>query len=460
MTLSRSLRVRLFILIICPLIVVAAIAAFIRYGFAERMSQDLYDNTLLAVALTISRDVVLSEGDVLAEELLDSLTDALGDPIYYRVTGPGGRFVTGYSDSPRMPPSLDLADNRPTFFDGEYFNAPVRAVILREFISEPQFGGWVTVEVWQTTGQRVSLSLHLVLQALILMSVVIAAAAVVVWFGISLGLKPLGELRDAVELRSPDDLGPIRRPVPREVKSLVGAMNDLFGRLSQAFAERDAFISNAAHQLRNPVAGIQAQAEAATTAPDEAELRVRVAEVAEAARRTSRLTQQLLSMEKARGRKLHEISGTLDISDIAARVLRRYGPQALRDGVELDFSVTGPAGDVPGDPVMINEALENLVDNAMRYGAVEGGAIRVSVDFTDDDVTVTISDDGPGIPEAEREKIFQRFYRIREDGSDGCGLGLSIVREVAEQHGGSVFVGDATTGSCLCFRLPRHRPGD
>lgn len=459
MSLSRSLRVRLFILIVTPLVLVAAIAAIVRYGNAERMSRGLYDNTLLAVALTISRDVVLSEGDMLAEALLDSLTSALGDPIYYRVTGPGGRFVTGYSDSPPLPLDLNLADNRPSFFDSRYFGTPVRAVVLREFIAEPQFGGWVTVEVWQTVSQRASLSLQLLVQSLILMSVVIAAAAVVVWFGINLGLKPLGELRDAVELRSPDDLGPIRRPVPREVRSLVSAMNDLFGRLAQAFADRDTFISDAAHQLRNPVAGIQAQAEAATSAPDEAELRIRVAEVAEAARRTSRLTQQLLSMEKARGRKNDELNGTVDLADIAARALRRHGPQALRNGMDLDFSVDGTPGDIPGDPVMISEAVENLVDNAMRYGAGPGGSVRVHVSFAGENVTVTVSDDGPGIPEAEREKVFQRFYRIQEDGSGGCGLGLSIVREVAERHGGGAFVAGSDRGSSISITLPRHRPG-
>ena len=212
-----SLRSRLFLLIIAPLLVIAALAAVVRYTLAEQTSRGLYDDTLLVVALTISRDVVLSEGDILAEQLLDRLTTALGDPVYYRISGPEGRFVTGYSDPPTVPDGIDVTSGRPVFFDAVSLGEPVRAVVLREFISEPQFGGWVTVEVWQTVAQRDALSYLLLRQSVILMAVVISAAALLVWFGINIDLRPLTDLRDAVEQRSQDDLGPIRRPVPREV---------------------------------------------------------------------------------------------------------------------------------------------------------------------------------------------------------------------------------------------------
>ncbi|WP_233587062.1 sensor histidine kinase N-terminal domain-containing protein [Pseudorhodobacter sp. E13] len=134
-----SLRSRLFVLIILPLILVASIAAAARFILAERMSQRLYDDTLLAVALTISRDVVLSEGDVLTEQLLNALTKALGDPVYYRIEGPEGRFVTGYSDAPPLPADAVVDSGIPYFYDAVSLGAPVRVVTLREFIAEPQF---------------------------------------------------------------------------------------------------------------------------------------------------------------------------------------------------------------------------------------------------------------------------------------------------------------------------------
>jgi two-component system, OmpR family, sensor histidine kinase TctE len=442
-----SLRVRLFVLIVLPLIAVAGFASVVRYVMAERTSQELYDNTLLAVTLAISRDVVISEGDLLSEKLLDALAHTLGDAIYYRVEGPDGRFITGYSDAPALSTPEQIRGGVPTFFDAESFGEPVRVVVLREFISEPQFGGWVTVKVWQTVRQRDALSLQLAAQTGSLMTIVIAAAGAFVWFGINYGLKPLLDLRTAIESRSPDDLGPIRRPVPREVRSLVAAMNDLFGRLSNAFAARDVFIANAAHQLRNPIAAIRAQAEAAEAAPEGVDLRARIADVAEAARRTSRLTQQLLSLEKALGRPEALGAQTIDIAKLAAEILRVKAPTALRRGVEVSLELQGDPRPLAGDPLLIGEALENLLDNALRYGCAKGGGIRVLVAFEHDRVTLVVADDGPGVPADQRERVFERFQRGGEEGNDGCGLGLAIVREIALRHGGAAKLVEAPTGA-------------
>ena len=425
-----------------------------RYVMAERMSERLYDNTLLAVALTISRDVVLSEGDVLTEQLLDALTNALGDPVYYRIEGPEGRFVTGYSNAPPLPDAAEVESGIPFFYNAISLGEPVRVVTLREFIAEPQFGGWVTVDVWQTVTQRDALSLELLAQSIVLMTVVVVAAGLLVWFGINLGLRPLLQLREAVALRSPDDLGPIRRAVPKEVRSLVGAMNSLFVRLSDAFALRDAFISDAAHQLRNPIAAIQAQAEAATTAPSEAELRIRVADLAETARRTGRLTQQLLSMEKARGRDPTGNWHAVDLRELAEDLARRFAEREMRRGVSVSFTVSGNEHPVSVDPLMLSEAIENLLDNAGRYGCPNGGEVGLELNFNDMDVMIRVTDSGHGIPENLRDRVFDRFFRISDDASGGCGLGLAIVRKVAEAHGGSAGVAVRNCGTSIEIRIP------
>jgi two-component system sensor histidine kinase TctE len=224
-------------------------------------------------------------------------------------------------------------------------------------------------------------------------------------------------------------------------------MNDLFGRLSDAFAARDVFIANAAHQLRNPIAAIRAQAEAAEAAPEGVDLRARVADVAEAARRTSRLTQQLLSLEKARGRPEALGAQTVDIAKLAAEILRVKVPVALRRGVEVSLELEGAPRPVAGDPLLIGEAFENLLDNALRYGCAKGGEIRVFVTFEHDRVTLVVADDGPGVPADQRERVFERFQRGVEEGNDGCGLGLAIVREIALRHGGTAKLVEAPTGA-------------
>ena len=449
-----SLRSRLFVLIILPLIAVACAAGAVRFVMAERMSERLYDNTLLAVALTISRDVVLSEGDVLTEKLLDSLTNALGDPVYYRIEGPDGRFVTGYSDAPPLPPDVEVQSGVPFFYDANSFGQRVRAVTLREFIAEPQFGGWVTVDVWQTVNQRDALSLELLMQSVLLMTAVVVTAGFLVWFGINLGLRPLLQLREAVARRSPTDLGPIRRKVPKEVRNLVGSMNALFARLAEAFALRDAFISDAAHQLRNPIAAIQAQAEAATTAPDEAELRARVTALAETARATGRLTQQLLSMEKAQGRRALNPRSEVELGALLKEKCMTYAEICMRKGCEISFDVIGNPALASVDVVMISEAIENLLDNAVRYGCTDGGEISVRLTYAQDRAIIRVQDSGPGVPQAARERLFDRFYRVQDDASGGCGLGLAIVRDVALAHGGQVRLAESDNGATFELQIP------
>lgn len=450
-----SLRGRLFLLLILPLVAVAAIASFARYAGAARLTQELYDNTLLAVALTISRDVVLSEGTVLTEKLLDDLTTALGDPVYYRVTGPEGRFVTGYSNPPNPPAGVTAPDTGPWFFDSISTGRPVRVVVLRDFISDPQFGGWVTVEVWQTMFQRHALSRDLVMQSSVGLGVLILTAALILWFGIQLGLKPLWDLREAIDQRGADDLRPIRRWVPPELRPLVATTNSLFARLSQAFALRDGFISDAAHQLRNPIAAIQSQAEAAALAPDAQELRARVTDLATIARSTGRLTSQLLSLERVRGRSLKAFVQKVDLAGLLRARLRDFAETHLRQGVDVAFHVTGSPRMIECDPILIEELVANLLDNAAKYGLRAGGHLEVTIAFSPQSVSLIFADDGPGVPAPVRQRVFDRFFRMDDDHGGGCGLGLAIVADVAAAHGGNARCAPSATGARFEIDLPR-----
>ncbi len=452
---TGSLRGRLLKMIILPLLAVAAIAIAARYYEAKRTSQTLYDNALLSIAHVITRDVVLTDGDVLAEKLLETLTEALGDQIFYHVAGDTGSvLITGYTNPPKPPAGVTPKPNEPVFYDQTYRGDSVRVVALREFISATPFNGWVNVTVWQRTGQREALRIRLTGLSLAVMGLIILAAAAIVWFGVSFGLKPLLDLQDAIEKRSPDDLGGIRRTVPREVSSLVSSMNALFGQLRNAFAEKDAFIANAAHQLRNPVAGIQSQAEAAENANEPEELRNRIGDVAEAARRTSRLIEQMLSMERVSQRSLKDSFEDVDVSAIVSETVTRAAPRAMKQ--EVDISLAGANDPIParGNPTLLGEVFDNLLDNALRYGCPEGGTIAVETTRTADTASVTIRDSGPGIPEELLPQIFERFTRGTEDGSDGCGLGLAIARSIIEGHGGIIRFKNDGRGTCVRIELP------
>ena len=161
-------------------------------------------------------------------------------------------------------------------------------------------------------------------------------------------------------------------------------------------------------------------------------------------------------MEKARGRDTGGHDGYVDLGELAAGVMKTHAPGALRRGVRLSFEVEGEPSPVRGDAVMLSEALDNLVDNALRYGCGEDGQVEVRVEYRPDCARLVVADRGPGVAEDQRDRVFQRFHRAVEDGSDGCGLGLPIVREVAERHGGEVSLAETEEGARFELTLPRR----
>lgn len=450
----QSLRARLFALIVAPLIVVALASSLVLYWQARDMSRALYDDTLKVVAHAVAREVVLTKGDLLADALHDSLVGALGDPVYYQVRASDGRFVTGYFDAPAPPEDLEPVGETPVFFDAHYHDRPVRAVVLREFISDPDFDGWTTVQVWQTVTQRQALSLTLLGQSTINLFLLVVSAAALVWFGINRGLAPLTDLKAAVARRTVNDLAPIRRVVPSEVAPLVATINDLFERLREEFARRDAFIGDAAHQLRNPVAAIQAQADSALTASGEAARLARLNDLAEAARRLSRISHQLLHFDIAGEGRGNDLAPPSDLAALTAEVARRHVPRALKAGVEMEFDATDAPLPVAGNRIMLEESIDNLIDNALRYGCADGGRLSLHVARDGAKAVLTVADDGPGIPAEAAERVFDRFVRLADKDDGGCGLGLPIVRAIVQGAGGEVTIVPSAVGCTVRLVLP------
>ncbi|MDD7969655.1 sensor histidine kinase [Roseinatronobacter alkalisoli] len=455
---AGSLRLRLFVIIIVPLVAVAMMSGTMRYWQAQTMSQTLYDDALKVVAHAVAREVIITQGDVVSDALLESLVSVLGDPIFYNVSAADGRILAGYTDMPVNVIPDDLTSGAPHFFDFDYNGKAVRAVALREFIADPFFDGWTTVLVWQTTTQRRALSLVILRQALAILILVVVTAAGFVWFSIGRGLRPLTELREAISLRSPSELGPIRRPVPTEVKPLVATMNTLFARLQTELERRNAFIANAAHQIRNPVAAIRAQAEAALSTADADQRHARILDLHEAAGDLSRLSQQLLSLETAEHSATTEMAPT-DFGLIVADMARRFAPLALAAGTDINLTAPEHHLQVHGNAILLREAIENLLDNALRYGTRKGGEINLRLETDGGQVLLFVEDDGPGIPTADFEQVFERFVRLSQPhGADqtrsGCGLGLAIVRSIAVAHGGRAYLKHVQNGCCVAIALP------
>lgn len=280
------------------------------------------------------------------------------------------------------------------------------------------------------------------------------------WLGLGVGLRPLARLTGEITRRSPDRLEPlVTGPLPPELSPVVEALNALLARLQRALSAERQFTSDAAHELRTPLAGLKMQAQLAQRA-DSGELRAKALEgVLSAVDRMTHLVSQLLTLARLDPEASARPTGICSLKAVAEAVVAELAPSAFDRGLEL--SLEGEAeGQVSGDEALLRVLLRNLVDNAIRYSPPEG-RIQVEVLEEPERVGWRVMDQGPGIPLEERVRVLDRFYRVPGTGADGSGLGLAIVRRVVELHGATLILGDAEGSQGLSVEvwLPRARSG-
>jgi len=275
-----------------------------------------------------------------------------------------------------------------------------------------------------------------------------------VWYAIGRGLAPLSALRREIENRSHRDLSALPEdPAPQEVRPLIRAMNDLLQRLSKTLAAQQRFIADAAHQLRTPVAGIKTQTELAIRESQSGNAQIPLHQLHVATEQTTRLINQLLSLARAEpGTERAHFTERLDLNKLVREAATDWVPRALARNIDLGFDSPLESAMIEGDAFLLREMLNNLLDNAIRY-TQSGGQVTVRIVPDAANIMLSVEDNGPGIPESERERVFERFYRVLGTGVDGCGLGLAIVREIAQRHGGEVTLGQGASGRGTLVRI-------
>jgi two-component system sensor histidine kinase TctE len=370
------------------------------------------------------------------------LTDP-DDKLYFEAASAEGRRVAGEAIAPAP------ARERPSpeaFYDGELHGAPVRIIELRLAPEGASQRPAAVVRVAETMHKRNALAREILLSVVLPQVLLIVIAGVVVWVGVVRGLRPLDRLRRAVAARSHRDRSPVvADQVPGEVSPLLHAINDLLARLDGALTLQSRFIADAAHQLKTPIAALRAQYEVALRESDAARMREALLQLAPGLERLSRLVSQLLSLarnepEAARALRLE----SLDLNALALEAASAWVPQALTRGIDLGFEAAAGPLAIRGDAARLRELLDNLLDNAVRYSR-EGGRITVRVRSAPAPA-VEVSDDGPGIPPAERERVFERFHRLLGSTQEGSGLGLAIAQEIARLHGGEITLREDADG--------------
>ena len=289
------------------------------------------------------------------------------------------------------------------------------------------------------------------LRTLLPFFVLAPALAIAVWIAVGFALRPLEELGATVRRRDPGDLTPLPdRGLPSETQPLVASLNELLHRLDGVLQRERAFIADAAHELRTPLTAVGLQAQTLERATTEAERAEAQRNLVAGVQRASRLVEQLLSLAQQEPRAAPAESGLVQLADLARETVTELIPLADEREIDLGMEETAPV-QVRGDLNALRILVRNLVDNAIRY-TPGGGRVDIAVS-TSGGAQLRVSDTGPGLAPAERERVVDRFYRSPGTSGVGSGLGLAIVRTIADAHGATVVLGEGTGGKGLAVTV-------
>ncbi len=445
---KASLRHQLLISLLAPMVLVTLVSAVVTYYYAFNFATLAYDYSLFDSALDISRQVHVTAGETrvdLPRAALDMLETDKHDSIYYLVNDANGAFVAGHRGLPL--PAEDAPPGKPVYYDGSYHGSPVRVAALYSPVAGAPEHDPILVLVGETLNKRRILANEILLGMLLPELLLIIVVGGLVWYGIERGLRPLAALQREISSRSHRDLSPLsEQNTPGEVRALIHAINDLLLRLAQALSAQQRFIADAAHQLRTPLAGIKTQTELALRQGEATEVRHTLQQLNTATGQTTHLVNQLLSLARAEpGAERAYVPQKFDLVTLARDTTTEWVPRALARDIDLGFDGQADAATIEGDALLIREMLGNLLDNAIRY-TQSGGHVTVRLVKATGRVLLSVEDNGPGIPPAERERVFERFHRVLGSGAEGCGLGLAIVREIAQSHNADTHLGPGANG--------------
>ena len=450
---AHSIRRRLLFFLIPSLLFLVLCGGVLTYGVALSVATSAYDRSLLDPALDMAENIRIgADGphlDLLMQAQQALMYDHV-DTMVFQIRDAEGRVIAG-ADELAAAPRLRGGESR--FFDGLYRNEPVRIAAVR---TDSGF----SVQVGETLTKRHILIWEILAAEMVPTLLIAFAAVALAWTGVKHGVAPLARIRGELLGRSPNDLRPLTETgAPAEIAPAVKAFNKLLGRMREASAVQQRFLANAAHQLRTPLAGLQMHLELLLRRELAPDVRSEIERMHVATMRASHLATQLLALARAEASANGRDAQYFDLRQIGDAAAQEWVPRAIARNIDLGFVLENAI--VSGNPLLLSELLNNLVDNALRY-TPPGGTVTVR-SGTDDGghPYLSVEDNGVGIPEDARSKVFERFYRIEGTPGDGSGLGLAIVKEVVDRHNGVLSVqSGATSGTRIIatFAAPTAVP--
>ena len=454
---QRSLFGEILDWMLTPLLLLWPISLVLTWLVAQGIAGKPFDRALeydvgaLAQLITVNRNHAQFSLPLPARELLRA-DDT--DTVYYQVLGGQGEFLSGERDLP-LPEDEVLEIGKIKLRHDEFHDSEIRVAYMWVPIGALS-GKPALVQVAETLDKRSVLASEIIKGVMLPQFAILPIAILLVWLALVQAIKPLNQLEERIRARKPDDMSPLEIDVvPLEVVPMVSSVNDLLMRLQESIATQKRFLADAAHQLKTPLAGLRMQADLALREESSAEdLKQSLRQIGRSSIRATHTVNQLLSLARAESRGSVLTREVCDLAALTAEVIRDSVPRAMDKNIDLGYE--GPHPGAPGvllmgHPTMLKEMIRNLVDNALNYtssSAEHPGVVtaRVLTDPFGGALVLQVEDSGPGIAPAERELVFQPFYRVLGTEADGSGLGLPIVLEIVRQHNAQIEVNDTHPG--------------
>jgi two-component system sensor histidine kinase TctE len=449
-----SLRRRLLLWLFLATAILGLLALADTWREALRTAQTVSDRVLVGSALAIAERVSVDEAGGLEVDVpyssLEMLSSTAQDKVFYRVDGPVGTFLTGYSELAVNPaPQGGIA-----FADGTHDDVRIRSATLMREISTGEAPIPFSVTVAESTRARAVLARTILIRSALRLALLILGVAVLVWVAVTVALRPLERLGEAIAERSPDDLRPVTADTPEEVEPLVEAINLFMGRLKTALDALRHFTGNASHQLRTPLAVVRTQLALIdrSTGPEEA---ATASDKARAAlERAERVLSHLLVLARVDASAGAAVLSAVDLVAVAKEVTSEMVPAALTQDIDLGFEGLETA-EVAADPILLAELLRNLVSNAIAH-AGRGAVVTVRVEPRDAGPVLEVEDNGPGLSAEQIAAVAQSgrgasrpLPHLAKGQASGMGLGLAVAAEIANLFKTDLKLQDARSGSGL-----------
>ncbi|MET3913675.1 two-component system sensor histidine kinase TctE [Variovorax sp. OAS795] len=455
---QRSLFGEILDWMLTPLLLLVPVSIGVTWLVAQGIANAPFDRALEYNVQTLARLVTVQQGQtefVLPQPAREILRADDADRVYYQLLDSHGKLLSGEPDVPHPNTDEPPVTGVVTLRNGEMRGKPVRVASL--WLADGDDDAVTALlQVAETREKQSVLATEIIKGVLLPQFAILPLAVLLIWLALVRGIKPLSVVEARIRERRPGDLSPLdESSVPLEVVPLVSSVNELLDKLNESIHTQKRFLADAAHQLKTPLAGLRMQADLAQREGANAdELKQSLKQIGRASVRATHTVNQLLSLARAESTGAGTGRQPCDLARLTIEVVREAVPRAIEKRIDLgyDGAEAGAPGVVlEGNPTLLKELVRNLLDNAINYTpstAERPGVItaRVLADPFGHVVLLQVEDNGPGIAESDRELVFEPFYRVLGNEADGSGLGLPIVREIANQHHAQVKLEDAHPG--------------